>query len=372
MSVPVEPIRWVVVGATGAVGREVLAVLLERGVPITSIRAVASERSAGGKIAYGSGELMLEDSRTVVWQQNDVVILGADAATAKQLVPQIVAAGGIAVDNSSAYRMDPRVPLVVPEVNPEALPATRHGMVIANPNCSTILLLVALEPLRRAFGLERVVVSTYQAVSGAGIAAMDELRDQTRDVLDGKPAQPRVFHEPCAFNLFSHDSSMDVATGFNGEESKVIDESRKILKAPNLPITPTCVRVPVLRAHTQSVCVTLSQSASLAEVQRALDAGAGLRVQDDRAANRFPTPQQATGRDEVLVGRVRPADVRHARSGESTREFCLLLAGDQLRKGAALNAVQIAELMLQRPRLERESRCSSARASLDAAPFTAA
>ena len=338
--------RWTVIGATGAVGREVLQILESRGIPASALRVAASERSIGSVLSYSGLPLKLQDPLALSWEPRDIAILAADAATAHVLAPRIFAGGGTVIDNSSAFRMAPGVPLVVPEVNPEKLPRSRHGAIIANPNCSTILLLVALEPLRRLWGVSKIVVSTYQAVSGAGLSAMHELQEQTRAVLAGEDSQPQVFQEPCAFNLFSHDSAVDLKSGLNGEERKIIDEARKIWDDPALQIVPTCIRVPVLRAHTQSVRITLQRPATLRQVQNSFIAAPGIQVIDDRAANSFPTPQRATGRDDVLVGRLRPAAAQDVDDVTPVLDFCLLLSGDQLRKGAALNAVQIAEALL--------------------------
>ncbi|HZW09448.1 MAG TPA: Asd/ArgC dimerization domain-containing protein, partial [Phycisphaerales bacterium] len=304
-----------------------------------------------------------------------LAIFAADAATAREFCPLAVRAGAFVVDNSSAFRMDPDVPLIVPEVNGAAWrrggpgrapsepgrPAANSrahgsgdamarpgapGRLVANPNCTTIILLVAIEPLRRAFGIEAIDVATYQAVSGAGLAGMEELLEQTRSCLTphGAPGGgPRVFAEPCAFNVFSHDSAVDPASGVNGEERKVIDETRKIWADPAVRVTPTCVRVPVLRAHTEAITVTLRRPASEAEVREALSSGQGLEIIDDRAANRFPTPRKAGERDPVLVGRIRPDPGEPPEAGGRSRRWCLLACADQLRKGAALNAVQIAE-----------------------------
>ncbi len=203
---------------------------------------------------------------------------------------------------------------------------------------------MAVEPLRRAFGLARITVATYQAVSGAGIAAMEELREQTRGVLAGEAARPGVFREPCAFNLFSHDSEVDPETGANGEEQKIIDEARKITGDAGLRVTATCVRVPVARAHSQAIVVEVERACREEDVRGAYEGFAGVRVLDDRARNSFPTPLKATGRDEVLVGRIRPDPAAPKDERGRTRGWCLFASGDQLRKGAALNAVQIAEL----------------------------
>ncbi|MCC7389137.1 MAG: aspartate-semialdehyde dehydrogenase [Phycisphaerales bacterium] len=339
-----------VVGATGAVGREVLTLLSARGLAPHRVRALASARSAGTAIPYGDTLLPVVELTADAFRGCAVAIFAADAQTARDFAPGAVDAGCLVVDNSSAFRLHPEVPLVVPEVNGELI--GRRGRLIANPNCTTIILLTALEPLRRAFGVRAIDVATYQAVSGAGLAAIDELHDQTRDALhpetarngspNGEP-KPRVFAEPCAFNIFSHDSAVDPDSGVNGEERKVIDEARKIWNQPDLRVTPTCVRVPVVRAHTEAITVTLDTPATEAAVRGALAGGAGIEIVDDRAANSFPTPRKATERDPVLVGRIRPDPGERPDEHGRRRRWCLIACGDQLRKGAALNAIQIAE-----------------------------
>lgn len=340
-----------VVGATGAVGREVLGILNDRQVPGHSVLALASERSAGARVAYGAGDVPVTALDTTsaarAFQRADIAIFCADAETSRRFVPIAVERGALVVDNSSAFRVDAGVPLVIPEVNGELLKAGAE--VVANPNCSTILLLVALQPLRIRFGIRSIVVSTYQAVSGAGLAAIDELRIQAGERLAGKALSPRVFREPCAFNVFSHDSVVEPATGLNGEERKLIDETRKIWQDPRVSITPTCIRVPVERAHSESVVVELSEPAHEDEVRLALSDAAAIRVIDDRASNSFPTPLKATGTDDVLVGRIRPDPGAGFDGRGRCRRWCLWLSGDQIRKGAALNAVQIAELIAREP-----------------------
>lgn len=338
--------RIAVVGATGAVGREVLAVLAERGVEPVSIRALASERSAGCEVRCGRGTLVVEAVGPGSFGGVGVAIFAADAAAARALVPHALAAGATVVDNSSAYRHHAGVPLVIPEINGELLDTGPR--LVASPNCSTVLLLAALDPLRRAFGVSAIDVATYQAVSGAGQAGMDELAAQAAAALRGRHTAARVFPEPCAFNVFSHDSGVDEATGVNGEERKIIDESRRIWGDPSLRITPTCVRVPVARAHTQAITVTLAEPAPESAVRRAFEGAAHLRLIDDRAANRFPTPLKAAGRDDVLVGRIRPDPGDPGAGGRHAR-WCLMACTDQLRKGAALNAVQIAERLTGGP-----------------------
>jgi aspartate-semialdehyde dehydrogenase len=330
-----EP-RIAVVGATGAVGEELLAVLAARGHARGTIAAVASANSAGRTVRCADRELPLVAADAFAFNRGDVVFLGVDAAAAMPLAQRAVAAGARVVDNSSAFRGDAAVPLVIPEVNPEALNTDPPPRLLANPNCSTIMLLVALEPLRKAFGIEHVHVATYQAVSGAGRAAMDELRDQTAAVLKGQPAEPRAFPLPCAFNVFPHESAIDPATLANGEERKIVAEARRIWRAPDLPIDCACTRVPTLRAHCQAVTVTLAGVVSLDDVRSALANAPGLLPASAHTL-------AATGRDEVLVDRVRWATSELDRPEAGRRRLSLWLAADQLRKGAALNAVQLAE-----------------------------
>ncbi|MBX3408697.1 MAG: aspartate-semialdehyde dehydrogenase [Phycisphaeraceae bacterium] len=334
-----------IVGATGAVGREALAILRQRNHPPANIRAIASERSAGGTIEYSGAHLPIHTLSVAAFGGVNTSIFCTGAELSARWAREALNAGSHVVDNSSAFRLDPDVPLVIPEINGDLACPAGSPRLIANPNCSTILLLTALEPLRQRFGITRAVVSTYQAVSGAGAPAIDELISQTRAVLEGHPPRPAVFHTPCAFNVFSHDSAVDSLSGVNGEERKMIDETAKIWRDTSIPITPTCIRVPVVRAHSASVALTLSAPASEADLFNALHAGKGLCIIDNRNENHFPTPLQAVGSDRVLVGRIRldPSMPRHD-LGQS-RHVCLWLCGDQLRKGAALNALQIADLL---------------------------
>jgi aspartate-semialdehyde dehydrogenase len=327
--------RIAIVGATGAVGQELLDLLADRGVAPTDVRLFASARSAGRRQPYRGQELVVAALPEDGDLGADIVYSSAGGSVSKAHAWAWAAHDAVVIDNTSAWRLDPRVPLVVPEVNPEAV--LGHTGVIANPNCSTILALLALAPLHRAFGLARATVATYQAVSGAGRAAIDELLEQTRTTLEGEPPQPRIFPHPIAFNLFSHDSEMG-ADGYNLEERKLLLESRKILGLPDLRLSATCVRVPVVRAHAEAIHAEFERPVTEAEAREVLAAAAGVRLVDDRAANRFPTPLEATGDDDVLVGRVR-ADA------SLPGGIALFLAGDQVRKGAALNAVQIADLL---------------------------
>lgn len=344
-----------VIGATGAVGREFIALFEQRKFPTTSLRLLASARSAGQTLRVGSRDITIESLTEGSLRGVDIALFSAGASTSRAFAPAAAAHGAVVVDNSSAFRMDPAIPLVVPEVNPRAMDPyaklARSG-IIANPNCSTIIMLVPLHPIRERFGIERIVAATYQAASGAGAAAMDELIAQSRESLAGRTLPPKVFHEPCAFNVFSHNSAVDPATGRNVEEQKMVDEARKIWSDPALKVEATCVRVPVLRAHAEALTITLRSPATEAQIRGALAAAPGVCIVDDRAANRFPTPLGAAGQDAILVGRIRP-DTSQPQAGvdPSTNQpryhgFSLFVCGDQLRKGAALNAVQIAEHIL--------------------------
>ncbi len=347
-----------VAGATGAVGREMLDILEQRRFPHASIRLLASERSAGQTIRYRGEPHTVRALSAESLKGVDIALFSAGSGISKQFCRDAAKHGCTTVDNSSAFRMDADIPLVVPEVNPEALaspsgkPAMKNpdgtGRIIANPNCTAIIMLMALTPLRRAFGVERIVVSTYQAASGAGAKGIDELERMTRADLAGEPngGKPQFFHEPYAFNLFSHNTAIDPGTGLNGEELKVIAETRKIWNDPSVLVSPTCVRVPVRRAHAESINVTLKKPATLQQVREAIGRFPGVTIIDDRERNLFPTPLKASGKDDVLVGRIRPDPSRASSHDAPTVGFDLFVCGDQLRKGAALNAVQIAEMLI--------------------------
>lgn len=323
--------RIAVVGATGAVGHEALAIFAERHVTPERIVAFGSARSAGTAIPYLDTDLPVRELRDEAIPECDLALFCADADTALRFAPAFASRGALVVDNSSAFRMDASVPLVVPEINGHLLDAEPPPRIVANPNCSTIMLLVALEPIRRAFGVRSVTVSTYQAVSGAGAAGVDELLAHTRAAANGQSAPTSVFPEPCVLNVFPHESPLDPDSGFNGEERKMIAESRRVWESPTLSVLPTCVRVPVLRAHAQSVVVDLDAPATRTDLETALSGAAGVRLADN------PTPLRATGRDDVLVGRIR------VDPDSGGRRATLWLCADQLRKGAALNAIQIAD-----------------------------
>jgi aspartate-semialdehyde dehydrogenase len=328
-------VKVAIVGATGAVGTEFLTLLEERSFPVTSLRAFASPRSAGRTVSYAGQEVVVEPLPEDGNLGADVVFSSAGGSVSLAGAWRWVEHGAAVVDNTSAWRMDERVPLVVPEVNPEALEG--HQGVIANPNCSTIIALMALAPLHRAFGLKRAVVATYQAVSGAGLWGIEELRRQTAAALAGEPVQPEKFKHQIAFNVFSHDSAVG-DDGYNAEERKLLLESRKILGLPDLAVSATCVRVPVYRAHSEAIHASFERPVTADAAREVLAASPGVRVVDDRDGNTFPMPLDAAGRDDTLVGRLR----------EDTalpNGLALFVSGDQIRKGAALNAVQIAETL---------------------------
>lgn len=317
-------------------GTELLTLLAERSFPHSQLRLYSSARSAGSRVAFGDGELTVEELPEHGDLGADIVFSSAGGSISRRHAWDWAAAGATVVDNTSAWRMDPRVPLVVPEVNAEA--ARAHEGIIANPNCSTIIALMALAPLHRAFGLRRATVATYQAVSGAGAAGIGELADQSRAVLDGQPVTTSVFRHQIAFNLFSHDSEVG-SDGYNEEERKLLQESRKILAAPDLMLSATCMRVPVFRAHSEAIHAEFERDVTPAEAREVLEQAVGVRLVDEPASNTFPMPVVASGQDDVLVGRLRTDSSRPG-------ALALFVAGDQVRKGAALNAVQIAELFI--------------------------
>ncbi|MCX7004806.1 MAG: aspartate-semialdehyde dehydrogenase [bacterium] len=328
--------RVVIAGATGAVGAEMITTLEQRNFPVASLRLLASTRSVGKKLKFKGTELVVEELTHAAFQNTDIVLSSTSGTLSKEFSPSAVKAGAIVVDNTSAYRMDPQVPLVVPEVNPQDV-ATHHG-IIANPNCSTIIALVPLWPLHKAFGITRFIACTYQAVSGAGAWGIYELEQQTREVLAGKPATKQKFPHPIAFNVFSHNSKIG-ANGYNEEETKMLNETRKIFHDAHIMISATCVRVPVFRAHSEALHVEFSQAVTPAQVRATLRHAPGVQLVENEAANHFPMPLEAAGQGDVLVGRIR-------QDTAFTHGIALFVSGDQLLKGAALNAVQIAELLV--------------------------
>ncbi|MCQ1850589.1 aspartate-semialdehyde dehydrogenase [Neorhizobium galegae] len=328
-----------IVGATGAVGVELLNCLAARNFPLGGLKLLASARSAGKTLPFNGAELVIEELTEASFEGIDIALFSAGSAISKRFAPIAVEAGVVVIDNSSAFRMEATVPLVVPEVNGEAL--HQHRGIVANPNCVAAIATVALAPLHRAHPIRRLNISTYQAASGAGAAAMEELRLSTSAYLAGEAFEPKVLPHPYAFNLFSHNADVDPESGYNGEELKVVAETRRILDVPALPIGITCIRVPVLRAHAMAISIEFDLPVSPEEARDLLSAAPGLRLVDDRARNDFPMPSEASGEDEVLVGRIR-TDI----GDPSGKTLAIFVAGDQLLKGAALNAVQIAERLL--------------------------
>lgn len=322
-------------GATGAVGQELLALLEERRFPVAQLLPLASPRSAGQELSWQGESLTVQPVQAGCFTGVDLVLASAGGSVSRAWAPEAVAAGAVLIDNSSAFRLDPDVPLVVPEVNPEA--AFRHRGVIANPNCTTILLTVALAPLAARRPIRRVVISTYQSASGAGARAMEELRQLSRTVLDGGEPVSSVLPHSLAFNLFLHNSPLE-PSGYCEEELKMLHETRKIMELPDLRLSATCVRVPVLRAHSEAVNIEFSEPFPVEEARALLAVAPGVELIEDFGANRFPMPTDVTGRDPVAVGRIRQ-DLSEPNALE------LWLCGDQIRKGAALNAIQIAELL---------------------------
>jgi aspartate-semialdehyde dehydrogenase len=330
-----------VVGATGAVGEELLALLEERRFPARSVRVFASARSAGKKLRALGRDVVVEPLVPGCFAGTDIAFFSASSGVSKEWAPQAVASGAWAIDKSSAFRMDRRFPLAIPEVNGAVLDALQAPTIVAVPNCTTIIALMAVTPLHREAGVARMVVSTYQSASGAGAAAMAELERQAHDWSAGRPLDTAIFGRQYLFNLFSHNSTIG-EDGQNEEERKLVDETRKIWGDPDVLVSATCVRVPVLRAHSESINLTFRTPITEARAREVLAAAPGIRIVDDRAANRFPEPLAATGRDEVLVGRIR-AD----HSQPNGFGLNLFVSGDQVRKGAALNGIQIAERLLR-------------------------
>ncbi|NLF30690.1 MAG: aspartate-semialdehyde dehydrogenase [Planctomycetes bacterium] len=326
-----------IMGATGAVGTEFLRILEQRDFPMASLKLLASNRSAGRKLAFKGEQLAVEELTEKSFKGVELVLASAGGSLSRKFAPAATAAGAVVVDNTSAFRMTEGVPLVVPEVNPQDI-ATHNGL-IANPNCSTIIMNVPAWPLHKAHPIKRLVVSTYQAVSGAGAKAMAELEQQARDWAAGRPVTKAVLPHQALFNVFSHNSAV-AENGYNEEENKMSRETWKIFHCPDLRITATCVRVPVLRAHSEAINIEFHEPVSEAEVRRILARAPGVRIVDDRANSYFPMPLDASDQDDVLVGRIRQDP-----SISDGRGIDLFVSGDQIRKGAALNAVQIAEML---------------------------
>lgn len=322
-----------IVGATGMVGREFIKILEQRNFPVDSLRLLASDRSAGKKVFFKHEEIMVEETTAESLKDIDIALFSAGAEISRHFAPIAVNNGAIVIDNSSAFRMEPEIPLVVPEVNPEDI--KKHKGIIANPNCSTIQMVVALNPLHKINPIKRVIVSTYQAVSGTGSNAVDELTEQTKQVLEGQAPVPHIYPHQIAFNLLPEiDVFLD--NGYTKEEWKMVKETQKIMGSEEIDVTATCVRVPIFTSHSESVFVEFERPFSLEDAQKALSKAAGIKLLDDPTISLYPQPWAATGTDEVFVGRLRQ-DIYKINA------LTMWVVADNLRKGAALNAVQIAE-----------------------------
>ncbi|WGV26655.1 aspartate-semialdehyde dehydrogenase [Halotia branconii] len=328
--------RVAILGATGAVGTELLELLDCRNFPIADLKLLASERSVGRSLRFKGENLPVESVNDHALENVDLVLASAGGSTSKKWAAVAVEKGAVVIDNSSAFRMNPEVPLVVPEVNPSAV--ANHKGIIANPNCTTILMTVAVWPLHKIKPVQRIVASTYQSASGAGAKAMAEVKTQASAILQGQPPVAEVLPYPLAFNLFPHNSPLNDA-GYCEEEMKMVNETQKIFGTQKIKITATCVRVPVLRAHSEAINLEFEEPFHPDEAREILSHSPGIKLLEDWNTNHFPMPIEATGKDEVLVGRIRQ-DISHTCGLE------LWLCGDQIRKGAALNAVQIAELLV--------------------------
>ena len=325
-----------ILGATGAVGREMLKVLEERNFPIGELRCLASARSVGKRLPFAGGELSVDEATDAAFAGADIVLGAAENDIARRFAPAIKAAGAVFIDNSSAFRLEPEVPLVVPEINQQD--ALHHDGIIANPNCSTIQAVVPLKPLYDKYGIKRIIYSTYQAVSGAGAGGPIELEQEVDALYRGEPVQPHVFPYQIAYNLIPKIGS-PTANGYTSEEMKLQNEGRKILHLPEMKVSCTCVRVPVIRSHSIAVTARFARPISVEEAREAVATAAGCRLVDDLSNNIYPMPLDTSDQDLVYVGRIRP-DLTDPNG------LCLWCCGDQIRKGAATNAIQIAELLL--------------------------
>jgi len=325
-----------VVGATGVVGREIIETLESRNFPVGTLIPLASERSAGSTVEFKGETIPVQVLTKDSFVGVDFALFSAGASVSKEFAPIAAAAGAVAIDNTSYFRMHEDVPLVVPEVNAHAIKS--HKGIIANPNCSTAQMVVPLKPLYDAYGIERLVIATYQSVSGSGKEAMQELEDQTRATLQGRPLPPKVYPHPIAFNLIPQIDSF-LENGYTKEEIKMVNETKKILGDPSIRITATTVRVPVFIGHSEVVNVELKKPAKIEDVRNLIHNFPGVQVLDDPSKSIYPTPRDVAGKDDVYVGRIRQ-DISNPNAIE------LWIVADNLRKGAALNAVQIAEAMI--------------------------
>jgi aspartate-semialdehyde dehydrogenase len=339
---PAESYKVGIVGATGAVGQELIRLLHERGFPVRELVLLASARSAGKPVTWGGKTWPVKEATPEAFAGLDMAVFSAGGSISEKLAPEAVKRGCVVIDNSSFFRMDPKVPLVIPEINPHALDA--HQGIIANPNCSTAIALMGLYPLHKEFGLKGFFASTYQAVSGTGAQAIKELEDQSRAWAMGTKSAPSVYPHAIAFNVLPHvDKFLD--TGYTKEEMKMLHESRKMMELPSLRVTCTCVRVPVFRAHSIAISAEFAKPVSLDRARAAIQQFSGAELRDDPAHNVYPMPIDYTGREKCGVGRLR-------RDSFFDNGLSLWVSGDQLWKGAALNAIQIAEAMHARGNLK--------------------
>ena len=330
--------RVAIVGATGMVGQEFIKVLEQRDFPMDSIELLASDRSAGKKMFVNHDEVVVKETTPDSFQKIDIALFSAGGETSRYFAPIAAQSGAVVVDNSSAWRMDPKVPLVVPEINPEDI--KWHKGIIANPNCSTIQMVVALNPLHKVNPIKRLVAATYQAVSGTGSAAVEELTEQSKQVLDGQTTVPHVYPHQIAFNILPEiDVFLD--NDYTKEEWKMVEETRKIMHAPDIAISAVCVRVPVFIGHSEALHIEFSQPMSPDEAKRILAQAPGIKILDDPAISLYPQPWSAAGTDEVFVGRIH-------RDASHPNGLVMWVVADNLRKGAALNTIQIAEEMIKR------------------------
>ncbi|MFA8438691.1 aspartate-semialdehyde dehydrogenase [Pueribacillus sp. YX66] len=334
-----------IVGATGAVGEQLLNMLANRNFPINELTLLSSKRSAGKKITFKDKEYTVQEAKPESFKQIDVAFFSAGGSVSKALAHEAVKHGAVVIDNTSAFRMDPDIPLVVPEVNEQAL--KNHNGIIANPNCSTIQMVVALEPLRKQYGLSKVIVSTYQAVSGAGVEAIDEMYEESKAILQGEAIHPKILpvssdekHYQIAFNAIPQIDKFE-DNGYTFEEMKMINETKKILSLPELEVAATCVRLPVETGHSESVYVEIKEgSPTVNEIQQLLEKADGIVVQDNPKAQLYPLPVNAVGKNDVFVGRIR-------KDLDRENGIHMWIVSDNLLKGAALNSVQIAESLVK-------------------------
>lgn len=325
-----------ILGATGAVGREMMKILAERSFPVEELRLLASPRSAGQKLLWQGRELTVQPAEDSAFEGMDVVLGAAENDIAKRFAPAIVKTGAVFVDNSSAFRMDPNVPLVIPEINPEDV--RRHKGIIANPNCTTIVSLVAINALNQDSPIQSIIASSYQAVSGAGAGGPRELMEEVELLREGKPVHPQVFQYQIAYNVIPQIGG-ETYEGYTSEEMKMQNEGRKIMHLPNLQVSCTCVRVPVVRSHSVSLVVRTREKISVQRARELIAAAPGCRLVDDLSSRRYPMPLDTSNQDTVFVGRIR----EDLTCDNGLNIWC---CGDQVRKGAATNAVQIAQLLL--------------------------